>query len=67
MQPVLDKAAVANANLCTYPNPNNTLIVYSDASLKYAMGEMLAQQLNGLKKTSVVSCKNSMTLNSSTP
>ena len=37
------KAEIANAILCTYPNPNKRFIIYPDASQPYAMGEMLTQ------------------------
>ena len=38
------KAAVANAILCTYPDPNKRYIIYPDAAQKYAMGAMLMQE-----------------------
>jgi hypothetical protein len=41
------KAEIANAILCTYPDPNKRFIIYPDASQKYAMGAMLAQEFNG--------------------
>ncbi len=44
------KAAVANAILCTYPDPNKPFIIYPDASQKYAMGAMLAQSINGTEE-----------------
>ena len=44
------KAEIANAILCTYPNPNKRFIIYPDASQKYAMGAMLAQSINGTEE-----------------
>jgi hypothetical protein len=41
------KAAVANAILCTYPDPNKQFIIYSDALQKYAMGGLLCQVHEG--------------------
>ena len=41
------KAAISNAILCTYPDPNKRFIIYPDASQKYAMGAMLAQEIDG--------------------
>ena len=44
------KAEIANAILCTYPNPNKQFIIYPDASQKYAMGAMLTQEVNGTEQ-----------------
>lgn len=44
------KAAVANAILCTYPDPNKQFIIYSDASQKYAMGGLLCQVHDGVEQ-----------------
>ena len=44
------KAAVANAILCTYPDPKKRFIIYPDASQKYAMGAMLIQEVNGIEQ-----------------
>jgi hypothetical protein len=41
------KAAVANAILCTYPNPNKRFILYPDTAQKYAMGGVLTQDYTG--------------------
>ena len=41
------KAAISNAILCTYPDPNKRFIIYPDASQKYAMGAMLAHEIDG--------------------
>jgi len=41
------KTEIANAILCTYPDPNRRFIIYPDASQKYAMGAMLTQEFNG--------------------
>ncbi len=40
------KAAILNAILCTYPNPNKRFIFYPNTSQKYAMGAMLAQEVD---------------------
>jgi len=42
--------AVAKAILCIYPDPNKPFIIYPDALQKYAMGAMLAQNLNGTEQ-----------------
>jgi SOS-response transcriptional repressor LexA len=39
------KAEIANAILCTYPNPNKQFIIYPNTSQKYAMGAMLTQEV----------------------
>ena len=44
------KAEIANAILCTYPNPNKRFIIYPDASQKYAMGAILTQEINGTEQ-----------------
>ncbi len=40
------KAAIANAILCTYPNPKKRFTMYPDTSQKYAMGAMLTQEFD---------------------
>ena len=40
-------AAVANAILCTYPNPSKQFIIYPDAAQKHAMGALLVQEDSG--------------------
>lgn len=37
------KARIADAILLTYPDPNKPFVIYPDASNKYAIGGMLAQ------------------------
>jgi hypothetical protein len=52
------KAEIANAILCTYPNPNKRFIIHPDASQKYAMGAMLTQEINGTEQViSTFFCK----------
>ena len=44
------KAAIANAILCTYPNPNKCFIIYPNASQKYATGAIIVQEIGGIEQ-----------------